>query len=288
MNHSAHPPSPHFEILIGNAELDFRRIAIPDPIVTGRQILEAAGARPVDEHLAIVLLPDGALETLRQEELFNLRAKGAEKVLIFKTDRSFRFKIDDREGEWGPNLISGLVLKTIAGVDPRTHDVYQEIRGGEDLLIRNGDLVDLSKAGVEKFFTAIAQTTEGLSIVLPPRDVEYLDGRGIAYEDGSQNGQAGVVLKGITLPEGKFDAASVDILVLLPPGYPDCPPDMFYCMPWLKLRSVGRYPRAADQPHPFRSQTWQRWSRHNNMWRPGIDGIHTMVKRIERALAEAA
>lgn len=68
----------------------------------------------------------------------------------------------------GPNLISGLVLKMIAGVDPRTHDVYQEIRGGEDLLIRDGDLVDLSQAGVEKFFTAIAQTTEGLSIVLPP------------------------------------------------------------------------------------------------------------------------
>lgn len=102
MNHSTHPPSPHFEILIGNAELEFRRISIPDPIVTGRQILEAAGARPVDEHLAIALLPDGALETLRQEELFDLRAKGAEKVLVFRTDRSFRFKIDDRESEWVP------------------------------------------------------------------------------------------------------------------------------------------------------------------------------------------
>ena len=287
MNHSTHPPSPYFEILVGNAELDFRRIEIPDPIVTGRQILEAAGARPVDEHLAIALLPDGALETLRLEELFDLRAKGAEKVLVFRTDRSFRFKIDDREGEWGPNLISGLVLKKIAGVDPHTHDVYQEIRGGEDLLIRDGDLVDLSKAGVEKFFTAIAQTTEGLSIVLPPRDVAYLDGRGIAYEDGSQPGQAGVVLKGIVLPDGKFDAASVEILVVLPPGYPDCPPDMFYCLPWLKLRGANRYPRAADQQHPFRGQIWQRWSRHNNTWRPGIDGIHTMVKRIEHALAEA-
>lgn len=288
MTQPAHANLPRFQILIGDAELNFRQIEIPDPIVTGRQILEAAGARPVDEHLAIAVLDDGALETLRQEELFDLRAKGAEKVLVFKTDRSFRFKVDDRDREWGPAMISGRVLKALAGIDPATHDVYQEIRGGEDLLIRNADLVDLSKSGVEKFFTAIAQTTEGLSIFLPPRDVEYLAGHGIAYEDGSQPGQAGVVLKGIPVPDGKFDVASVDILILLPPGYPDSPPDMFYCMPWLKLRSAGQYPRAADQPHPFRGEPWQRWSRHNNAWRPGVDGIHTMVKRIELALAEAA
>ncbi len=288
MTQPAHANLPRFQILIGNAELNFRQIEIPDPIVTGRQILEAAGARPVEEHLAIAVLQDGALETLREEELFDLRAKGAEKVLVFRTDRTFRFKIDDREREYGTNVVSGRTLKILAGVDPATHDVYQEIRGGEDLLIRNADLVDLAKPGVEKFFTAIAQTTEGLSIFLPPRDVEYLAGRGISYEDGSQPGQAGLVLKGIPVPDGKFDAASVDILILLPPGYPDCPPDMFYCMPWLKLRSAGRYPRAADQPHSFRGEPWQRWSRHNNAWRPGVDGIHTMVKRIELALAEAA
>jgi hypothetical protein len=288
MTHPAHANLPRFQILIGDAELNFRPIEIPDPIVTGRQILEAAGARPVDEYLAIAVLQDGALETLREEELFDLRAKGAEKVLVFKTDRSFRFKVDDREREYGTNLVSGRALKILAGVDPATHDVYQEIRGGEDLLIRNADLVDLSKPGVEKFFTAIAQTTEGLSIFLPPRDVEYLAGRGIAYEDGSEAGHAGIVLKALPLPEGKFSSTAVDVLVLLPPGYPDCPPDMFYCLPWLKLQRTGGDPRAASVPHRFRGQTWQRWSRHNNAWRPGVDGIHTMVKRIELALAEAA
>lgn len=288
MTHPAHAPLPRFQILIGDAELNFRQIEIPDPIVTGRQILEAAGARPVDEHLAIAVLEDGALETLREEELFDLRAKGAEKVLIFKTDRSFRFKVDDREREYGVNLVSGRVLKILAGVDPATHDVYQEVRGGEDLLIRNSDIVDLAKPGVEKFFTAIAQTTEGLSTFLPPRDVEYLEGRGIAYEDGSEGGQAGVVLKALPLPEGKFAATAVDVLILLPPGYPDCPPDMFYCLPWLKLQPTGGDPRAASVSHAFRGQTWQRWSRHNNAWRPGVDGIHTMVKRIELALVEAA
>jgi hypothetical protein len=288
MTQTINAHSPLFQILIGDADLNFRTIEIADPIVTGRQILEAADAHPVDEFLAIAVLPDGALEILSQGELFDLRGRGAEKVLVFKTDRSFRFMIDDRDQEWGASLISGLALKTLAGVNPTTHDVYQEIRGGDDLLIRNTDLVDLAKTGVEKFFTAIALTTEGLSIFLPPRDVEYLDGHGINYEDGSEAGQPGIVLKGRPLTEGKFSVNTVDVLIILPPGYPDCPPDMFYCLPWLKLQNTGGDPRAASVQYLFRGQAWQRWSRHNNDWRPGIDGIHTMVKRIERALDEAA
>ncbi|WP_019998660.1 multiubiquitin domain-containing protein [Aureimonas ureilytica] len=288
MTHSSSSRVPRFQVLVGDGDLNFREVVIPDPIVTGRQLLDAAGARPVDEHLVIAVLPDGALETLRQDELFDLTGRGAEKVLIFRTDRSFRFKVDDRDREWGPSVISGLALKALAGIDAATHDVYQEIRGKDDLLIRNTDLVDLSKPGVEKFFTAIAQTTEGRTLFLPPRDAEYLAARGIAYEDGSDAGQAGVILKDFPLPPEKFSSDKGDILIILPPGYPDSPPDMFYCSPWLTLRSSGAEPRAASVQHSFRGEVWQRWSRHNTAWRPGVDGIQTMVKRIERALSEAA
>jgi len=79
-----------------------------------------------------------------------------------------------------------------------------------------------------------------------------------------------------------------DILIMLPPGYPDAPPDMFYCLPWLRLVARGAYPNCADVPLSFQGQTWQRWSRHNNEWRAGKDGIWTMLKRVEHALAEAA
>ena len=70
--------------------------------------------------------------------------------------------------------------------------------------------------------------------------------------------------------------------------YPDVPPDMFHTMPWVKLTPDGRYPTAADQPVIFAGQQWQRWSRHNNEWRAGVDGIWTMLKRIDNALAVAA
>jgi len=45
---------------------------------------------------------------------------------------------------------------------------------------------------------------------------------------------------------------------------------------------------AANVAQSFAGQNWQRWSRHNSEWRPGIDGIWTMLKRVEDALERAA
>ena len=122
---------------------------------------------------------------------------------------------------------------------------------------------------------------------LPKKCQRYLTGRGSAYEQLEEGPQKAIILRGVKLPEGKYDTTQVDILIMLPPGYPDCAPDMFYVMPWLRLSSTKNYPRAADQAFGFNGLQWQRWSRHNNEWRPGIDGIWTMVKRIEEALEVA-
>lgn len=123
---------------------------------------------------------------------------------------------------------------------------------------------------------------------LPSKDREYLAEKGITYEEVQEGGKKAVILRARPLPNGRFDALQADILIELPPGYPDAPPDMFYLLPWVKLTNGSKYPRAADQPHAFKGQTWQRWSRHCQDWRPGADGIWTMLKRVENALKEAA
>lgn len=123
---------------------------------------------------------------------------------------------------------------------------------------------------------------------LPAKDREYLEAKGINYELTRDSRLTGIHLKSHPLPEGRFDQPLADILILLPPGYPDTAPDMFYLLPWVKLKNGNRYPRAADQPLRFSGQTWQRWSRHCRDWRPGADGIWTMLKRVENALKEAA
>lgn len=124
--------------------------------------------------------------------------------------------------------------------------------------------------------------------ILPAKDLEYLQAKRIEFEEHEENRQKVIILKGRPLPEGRFDVQQADVLILLPPGYPDAPPDMFYLLPWVKLVNGGGYPRKADRPFPFKGQSWQRWSRHSKEWRPGADGIWTMLKRVEFALQEAA
>jgi E2/UBC family protein E len=123
--------------------------------------------------------------------------------------------------------------------------------------------------------------------VLPSRCRKYLVERGVAFDeiDGPQKA---IILRAYPVPAGRFDHDKADILILLPNGYPDVRPDMFFAMPWLRLTNGNRYPKAADQPFDFAGQRWQRWSRHSDQWRPGIDGIWTMLRRVDTALEIAA
>lgn len=123
---------------------------------------------------------------------------------------------------------------------------------------------------------------------LPAADAAYLNDKGIVYEEAQDGSQKAVILRAYLLPAGRFDRARADILILLPQGYPDVSPDMFYLVPWVRLTGANRFPKCADVPFTFSGQQWQRWSRHNTEWRPGVDGIWTMVKRIDTALGKAA
>lgn len=124
--------------------------------------------------------------------------------------------------------------------------------------------------------------------VLPSKCRRYLNEHGFNFEEVEENGNKGIILRKYSLPLGKFDTDLADILIILPGGYPDNAPDMFYVQPWLRLVPANGYPKAADQPFMFRGNNWQRWSRHNSIWRPGIDGIWVMIKRAQLALEEAA
>lgn len=150
-----------YRVLFGNGQLEYRPGTLHDPVPTGRQLLEEAGTRPVEEHLVFQLLRSGLLEELRLDETTDLRVSGVERFLVFRNDRSFRFELDGRVFEWGGELISGLTLKKLAQVDLTTYGVWLEVRGAEDEPIPDGKLVSLAASGVERFFTGIVQTTEG-------------------------------------------------------------------------------------------------------------------------------
>lgn len=175
-----------YRIKVADETLNFRPIEVTDPMPLGRQILEAAGAHPIDEFSIFALLPDGDFEDVRLDELFDLRGRGAEKFIIFRTDRLFKFTIDNRQMEWGKPLISGLIVRRLAAVGPE-YALYLEVRGGQDREISDVEIIDLSKPGIERFITVIRETTEGLT-ALPTMDRTYLDDHAIEYELASDGG----------------------------------------------------------------------------------------------------
>ena len=127
-----------------------------------------------------------------------------------------------------------------------------------------------------------------MTTFLPSACRNYLEEGNITFREALEpDGRRGLVLGPLLLPTGKYTSPAANVLILLPPGYPDTPPDMFYTDPWLRLLPDNRDPKAASVALQFDGKTWQRWSRHNSTWRPGKDGIWTMLKRIETALVEA-
>ena len=155
----AHGP---YRVRIGDADLDFRPARIEDATPTGRQVMDAAGVRKLDEHMVFQLLRNGELEELRPDETVDLRTAGIERFLVFEGAASYRIDLDGRVVEWGAPVITGRVLKRLAGVDAARYGVWLENRGGgEDRPVGDNEIVHLDAKGLERFFTGITQTTEG-------------------------------------------------------------------------------------------------------------------------------
>lgn len=123
---------------------------------------------------------------------------------------------------------------------------------------------------------------------LPPDDETHLADKGLEGVVVEERSQRGLIISRYPLPAGKYDHERADLLILLPGGYPDSAPDMFHTDPWIRLMPQKALARRADAAVDFAGRRWQRWSRHNSEWRPGRDGIWTMLARVDEALLIAA
>lgn len=152
-NCSGQPPHGSYEILVGDQSLQFASKIVDDPVVTGSQILIAAGASPASEFLVFQVLSDGALEVLRPEEAVDLRNVEVEKFIVFQSDRSFRIFLNEQAIDWGAARISGATIKKLAGVQINSFEVWFDVAGGRDRQIDDKELVDLTTPGAERFIT---------------------------------------------------------------------------------------------------------------------------------------
>jgi hypothetical protein len=124
--------------------------------------------------------------------------------------------------------------------------------------------------------------------MLAPSDQEFLERLGLEYEVVVEHGLVCVVLKDWPLPSG-YQTEKADLLLRLPPGFPDVQPDMWWMDPPVE-RAPGSYPEAANQFESYLGRTWQRFSRHLNAgsWQPGRDSLATYVALIRADLKRGA
>jgi hypothetical protein len=175
-----------YGVQIGDENLHYQSVVIHEPIVTGYQLLDAAGKHPVRDYLLYRVLADGLLEEIRPDEQTDLRSPGVEKFLAFRSDRAFRFELNDRAIDWGAGRISGGTLKKLADVHVATHDVFLIVEGREDRLIRNTEFFDLSAPGVECFVTRpidVAIVVNTRTRHVHQRQLDYWEVVKIAYPE---------------------------------------------------------------------------------------------------------
>lgn len=122
--------------------------------------------------------------------------------------------------------------------------------------------------------------------MLPERDRAYLAASWLGHSLEQDGGQVAVVLPEFILPAG-FEPRTVEMLLLIPFGYPDAPLDMFWLAPATTL--FGGAPQATN-PEVHLGRSWQRFSRHlpPGVWRGGVDGIQSYLAIVRTMLEREA
>ncbi len=124
----------------------------------------------------------------------------------------------------------------------------------------------------------------GLDPLLPPADTAYLEEKAYDYEMSAVGAEVHLVLRNFDLG-AHYAPPRANLLIIIPAGYPNAHPDMFWTQPDVRLAS-GQVPLRADVHQDFPSGSWQRWSRHfRGGWRPGVDTVRTYVAAIRSELA---
>lgn len=118
--------------------------------------------------------------------------------------------------------------------------------------------------------------------LLSDSDLEYLNSRGLNFEVKAFGNEIHLIIKDFELPS-HYAPRHCNLLLRLPPGYPNTNPDMFWTSPEVRLVNGG-VPIAAQVVENLGGVSWQRWSRHNNVWRPGVDDIQTKIRAVRTEL----
>ncbi len=200
--------------------------------------------------------------------------------------KGYKIKVNDTTFVWPKPEITGREVLELAGLNPP--DQYRlrlKVRGEKPQPIGLNDVVDLRRAGVEKFRAIRQDQNEGYQgrrdAPVSDQDRLFLDGYGLKWET-IMDGSTWVIFYDFLLPAG-FNYAKVTLAVRLEGGYPLAALDMMYAYPAI-ARADGNAIKAVDVVQQIEGLPFQRWSRHRtgvNPWMPGQDSLETHMYLVE-------
>ena len=185
------------------------------------------------------------------------------------------FLMNREQKESLDHTLTGHQLKEIAHVTD-ADELFLETECGDEVvptdatvLVRNGD----------RFHTMPSpQYGHGLPAAVAEQIKEVL-----AVYPGEVQGEPAqgveVILRDIALPAG-YSVAKADILVKVPPLFPEARPDMFWVSPPIAL-ATGAQPQATSIEN-IGGRAWQRYSWHlqPHGWHAGTSRLRDFVRAV--------
>lgn len=125
-------------------------VKFADATPSGERILDKADLKPVGEYVLIQLMGHST-RSIGLDETVDLRAPGTEAFRAFKSDRIFRFTLNEHGFEWGVDKIPEPEIRVIGRV-PDDEVLVLERDGGE-VDLKPADVLDLARGETEHLRT---------------------------------------------------------------------------------------------------------------------------------------
>ena len=200
---------------VADQTLSYRSVKVNDVTPTGAQLAHAAGFKPGDGAVVLLVLPDGALESVRPEEVVDL-GKCDGRFVIVASDRIYLLMVDGQRFDWPCRVVSGGLLRKLAAV-PASSTLYLQRVEEPDQVIGGNDLVDLDMDGIESFVTREAVwklNVHGVVIDVSTSTIAVGEAMKQAGFDISEDWHIFLKVKG----EAKREVGLTDIVDLEKPG----------------------------------------------------------------------
>ena len=179
--------------------------------------------------------------------------------------------------------LTGEKIMRLAGKSYQQYSLKRKMMSGQRLRVEEDEEIFLGDEDLDRFETAPrdAQHGGGGRSRLTSEDYEYLNAN---YKGRWElTNQHELFFKSFPLPKGYYQS-TIDMIIPLPPNYPDGPVEKFYLIPGIKRRDGKGISNVSGCNLYGGSQFWSR----KLAWRPGRSGISNTIHLVENELEAEA